>query len=86
MPETKGVTENSFPDDVRHLKDFPVYDNSLLDGPIFRQKLHTWASRTEKVSIVYCYALCPMQASKYMSERVSVSTYYIVMVLRLPRH
>ena len=58
MPETgnKGVTEDSFPDDVRHLKDFPVYDNSLLDGPIFRQKLHTWASRTEKVSTVYsCY-------------------------------
>ena len=57
MPETdrKRSTEHgveAFPNDVRHLKDFPLYDSSLLDGPLFRQKLHTWASRTEKVSIV----------------------------------
>lgn len=48
-PAGEGGMED-IPEDVRHLKDFPSYDSSLLDGPQFRQKLHTWASKTEKVS------------------------------------
>ena len=37
------------PEDLRTLKDFPVYDASFQDGPCFRQNLTHWAIKTEKV-------------------------------------
>ena len=47
----------SFPADVRTLKDFPCYDSSLQDGPQFRQRVHTWANRTEKVGARHAVGL-----------------------------
>lgn len=37
------------PEDLRTLKDFPVYDASFQDGPCFRQNLSHWSLKTEKV-------------------------------------
>eukprot|EP00731_Ephydatia_muelleri_P027972 Em0019g845a len=42
--------EDSIPLDIRELQDFPSFNTSFQDGPNFRQNLHFWAQKTEKLS------------------------------------
>ena len=37
------------PEDLRELKDFPVFNSMFQDGPKFRQNLTLWAFKTDKV-------------------------------------
>lgn len=45
--------EDSIPLDIRELQDFPSFNTSFQDGPNFRQNLHFWAQKTEKVSCAW---------------------------------
>lgn len=40
----------AIPEDLLHLKDFPMFDATFQDKPNFRQNLSHWAQKTDKVS------------------------------------
>jgi len=41
--------DNTIPEDLRHLRDFPTFDSTFQDKPNLRQSLHHWVLKTEKV-------------------------------------
>ena len=39
----------AIPEDLRNLRDFPQYDATFQDHPLFRRHLEQWAGKTKKV-------------------------------------